>query len=180
LSNKLQDDVILDATDGARVIWRDSVTDADLFSLEYTPVDPSGILQAPKNALAGGPAGLFQNIDGLTGWRMLSALVTTHTIVSSATPAIDTDTTDEFTITGLATAITSMTLNLTGAPVNGQPLIVRILDNGVAHAIAWGAAFASRGVSLPITTVAGKYLYVGLIWNSTTNTWDCISVAQEV
>jgi len=105
----------------------------------------------------------------------------TTTVASSATPAIDTDVTNIFTITALAAAITSMTTNLTGSPANGQALVIRILDNGLGpYAIAWGAKFASRGVSLPITTVTSKYLYVGLIWNSTTTTWDCIAASQEV
>lgn len=104
----------------------------------------------------------------------------TNTVASSATPEIDVDTTDIFTITALAVAITSMTSGLSGTPVNGQKLIIRIKDNGTARAIAWGASFASRGASLPTTTVVGKYLYVGLIYNSTASVWDCVAVAQEV
>lgn len=103
----------------------------------------------------------------------------TDTTSSSATPSINTDTTDIFTITALATNITSMTTNLSGTPQNGQTLKIRILDNGTARTITWGAKFASRGVSLPTTTVISKYLYVGLIWNSTTGTWDCIATSQE-
>lgn len=102
-----------------------------------------------------------------------------NTTVSSATPAINTDTTDIFTITLLATAITSMTSGLTGTPTVGQRLIVRILDNGVARAITWGASFASRGVTLPTTTVISKYLYVGFVWNEVTTTWDCVAYSQE-
>ena len=121
--------------------------------------------------------------DGkIPSWVLMMAamLPTTTTITSAAAPAIDTDTTDEFVILALATNITSFTTNLTGTPVNGQSLIVRILDDGTPRSISWGSAFASRGVSLPITTVAGKYLYVGLVWNSTALTWDCLSAPQEV
>lgn len=103
-----------------------------------------------------------------------------NTIASSATPTINTDTTDIFTITALAAAITSFTTNLSGTPTEGQKLIIRILDNGTARAITWGASFASRGTTLPTTTVISKYLYVGLIWNSVTSTWDCIASVQEV
>ncbi len=107
------------------------------------------------------------------------AAVRTDTVASSATPTINTDTTDIFTITALAVAITSMTTNLSGTPVNGQKLIIRILDNGGARAITWGASFVSRGATLPTTTVLSKYLYVGLIWNSTATVWDCVATAQE-
>jgi len=104
----------------------------------------------------------------------------TNTVASHATPTINTDTTDDFTITALAEAITSMTTNLSGTPVNGQKLIIRIKDNGTARAITWGASFASRGATLPTTTVLSKYLYVGFIYNSTAAVWDCVSVANEV
>lgn len=103
----------------------------------------------------------------------------TNTTTSSATPTINTDTTDIFTITALATAITSMTTNLSGTPVNGQKLTIRIKDDGTARAITWGSSFASRGGTLPTTTVLGKYTYVGLIYNSTASKWDCVAVAQE-
>lgn len=104
----------------------------------------------------------------------------TNTTASSATPAINTDTTDIFTITALATAITSMTSSLSGTPVNGQSLIVRIKDDGTARAISWGASFASRGATLPTTTVLGKYTYVKFIYNSTATVWDCVAVSQEI
>lgn len=102
-----------------------------------------------------------------------------NTVASDATPDINVDTTDLFTITALATAITSMSSGLSGTPTNGQRLIIRILDDGTARAIAWGASFASRGATLPTTTVSGKYLYVGLIYNSTASVWDCVAVSQE-
>ena len=48
-----------------------------------------------------------------------------NTIDSSATPSINSDTTDLFTITALATGITNMSTNLTGTPVNGDLLEIR-------------------------------------------------------
>jgi hypothetical protein len=102
-----------------------------------------------------------------------------ETIASAAEPAIDTDTTDLFTITALAAAITSMTAKLSGKPHEGQRLTIRILDNGTARAISWGASFASRGATLPTTTVLGKYLYVELIFNAVAVKWDCVAVHQE-
>lgn len=104
----------------------------------------------------------------------------TGTTASSGTPTINTDNFDAYKITAQAAAITSMTTNLTGTPVENDQLQIIIKDNGGAQTIAWGASFASRGATLPITTVAGKWLRVGLIWNSTTSTWDCVAVALEV
>lgn len=102
------------------------------------------------------------------------------TVASSATPTINTDNFDAYTITALAAAITSMTTNLSGTPTAEQPLLIRILDNGTARAITWGASFASRGATLPTTTVLSKYLRVGFRWNEVASVWDCVSVAQEV
>lgn len=102
-----------------------------------------------------------------------------NSTASNATPAINVDTTDQFNITALAADITSMTSGLSGTPTDGQKLVIRILDNGTARAITWGASFASRGQQLPSSTIAGKYLYVTLIWNAVTSTWDCVGYSQE-
>jgi len=103
----------------------------------------------------------------------------TTTETSSATPTINTDNIDIHTITAQAEAITSMTTNLSGTPVNGQKLIIRIKDDGTARAITWGASFASRGATLPTTTVLGKYHHIGLIYNSTATIWDCVAAVVE-
>ena len=95
------------------------------------------------------------------------------TITSSATPTINTDNYDAVTITALAEAITSFTTNLSGTPTNFQKLIIRIKDNGTAQAITWGDSFQSGSVALPTTTVLGKTLMVGLIYDSVDSKWTC-------
>lgn len=95
------------------------------------------------------------------------------TIVSDAEPTVNTDNCDYVTITALATAITSMTTNLSGTPVNFQKLVFRIKDNGTARAITWGASFQSGTIALPTTTVAGKTLLVGFIYDSVDSKWTC-------
>lgn len=101
------------------------------------------------------------------------------TVASSATPTINTDNVDMFTITAQAAAITSFTTNLSGTPTTGQTLLIRIKDNGTARAITWWASFAARWEDLPTTTVISKYLYVLFLWNEVTSTRDCLSSAQE-
>lgn len=101
------------------------------------------------------------------------------TITSSATPTVNTDNCDAVTITALATAITSMTTNLSGTPTNFQKLIVRILDNGTARGITWGASFVAKGTTLPTTTVISKLLTVGFIYDTVAATWGCVAAAQE-
>lgn len=101
------------------------------------------------------------------------------TVASAAAPAINTDNFDLFSITAQAAAITSMTTNLTGTPVNGQTLVVRIKDNGTARAITWGAKFASGGVALPTTTVVNKVLRVAVEYDTVPALWRTTSVLQE-
>ncbi|MDA3815064.1 MAG: right-handed parallel beta-helix repeat-containing protein [Patescibacteria group bacterium] len=97
--------------------------------------------------------------------------VTTET--SSATPTINTDNLDAHSITALASAITSMTTNLSGTPTNFDKLLIRIKDNGTARAITWGTDFQDGSVALPTTTVAGKTLMIGLIYDSVDSKWTC-------
>ena len=98
------------------------------------------------------------------------------TVASSATPAIDTDTTDLFTITALAANITSMTSGLTGTPTDGQKLMIRI-KGAAAQTITWGASFISSGVAtLLASTVAGKTHTVGLVWDAALQDWVCVAV----
>jgi hypothetical protein len=92
---------------------------------------------------------------------------------SSATPAINVDTTDMFVITAQAVNITSMTTSLTGTPTDGQPLVIRIKDNGTARTITWGAKFEDGSVPLPTTTVANKTLLVGLMYDAADAKWAC-------
>ena len=101
------------------------------------------------------------------------------TIASSATPTVNTDNCDVVTITALATAITSMTTNLTGTPTNFQTLIFRILDNATGRAITWGAKFEDRGVALPTTTTSSKLLTVGFIYDTVDSIWGCVASADE-
>lgn len=95
-------------------------------------------------------------------------------IVSSATPAVNTDVTDVVNITALAVDVTSMTTSLTGTPPESARLIFKIKDDGVARAITWGAKFVAGTVALPTTTTASKIQYVGFIYDTNTATWQCV------
>jgi hypothetical protein len=95
----------------------------------------------------------------------------------SATPSINTDITDRASITGLAQNITSFSTNLTGTPINGDMLIIDIIDNGTARTLTWGSNFESSNVTLPTITVISTRLDVGFVWNSVTSKWRCIATA---
>ncbi len=116
------------------------------------------------------------SIATLTNKRITQRVLT---IVSNATPTINTDNYDCVRITTLATAITSMTTNLTGTPGEFDTLVLRFKDDGTARAITWGASFEAAGVALPTTTVANKRLTTGFIWDTVSSKWGCVSSAQE-
>jgi len=118
---------------------------------------------------------LYESIIDYQG--LLNHYSRTNGTASSATPTPNADTTDVYYITAQAEAATFGAP--TGTPHNGQKLIIRILDNGTARALAWNAIYASRGATLPATTVLGKTHYVGLIYNSNTTTWDCVAATVE-
>jgi hypothetical protein len=120
------------------------------------------------------PTGTVNNVS-TNGVR--AGIPRVETVASSATPAINIDITDQFNITALAVAITSMTSGLTGTTVDGQKLLIRIKDNGTARAITWGASFVASGAAaLPTTTVAGKTHLLGFIYDSAAGKWVCVAV----
>lgn len=98
-------------------------------------------------------------------------------ITSSATPTPTGDSVDQFEVTALAAGATVAAPAIT--PYDGQRIIIRIVDNGGAQTLAWNTVYAPVGASLPTTTVAGKYLYIGCIYNSQSSKWDVMSVAVE-
>lgn len=139
-----------------------------------------------NNVLLGNGTGALQAVAPSTAGYILGSTGSTwqaqpltriNSTASSATPAINTDTTDQFNITALAAAITSMTTNLTGTPRDGQHLLIRIKDNATARTITWGASFVSSGVAtLLATTVISKTHLIGLIYDSAATKWVCVAV----
>lgn len=85
--------------------------------------------------------------------------------------------TDQMHITGLSVN-TTIDISTTNA-WSGQKIIIRIRDNGTARTIAWNALFRAIGVTLPLTTVPNKLIYVTVIYNGSDLKWDVIAVAQE-
>lgn len=141
-----------------------------------------GVLAANNGTDFASAATTLSNLGGvgatatqtLTNKRITQRVVT---VTQSATPAINTDNTDVASITGLAQAITSMTTNLTGTPVDGDALLIRITDNGTARAITWGSSFEASTIALPTTTVISTMLITEFVWNTATSKWRCVGVA---
>lgn len=94
---------------------------------------------------------------------------------SSLTPTIASF--DQYVYTALAD---NLTINApTGTPVVGNKLLFAIKDNGTSRTLTWNAAFAPVGVTLPTATTAGKWTYVGCIYNASATRWDVIAVVVE-
>lgn len=100
----------------------------------------------------------------------------TGTTTSSATPTINTDNVDFYSLTAQAADITSFTTNLSGTPTEAQKLQIAITGTA-ARAITWGASFEASTVALPTTTVTTNRLDVGFVWNTVTSKWRCVASA---
>jgi hypothetical protein len=121
---------------------------------------------------------LLTSIQTQTNKRITKRVVTVN--APGATPSTNSDNRDISEFTGLNTAITSMTTNLTGTPVNGDTMQFMFVDDGTARAIAWGASFANGGmVNLPTTTVINTVLRVIVQYQTiaSLNKWVCVGVA---
>lgn len=92
---------------------------------------------------------------------------------SSATPTINTDNVDVYSLTAQTADITSFTTNLSGTPTLWQTLQINITGTAT-RAITWGASFESSTVTLPTTTNGTNMLSVLLQWNSATSKWRCV------
>ena len=110
----------------------------------------------------------------VTGGASTAPNVQAVTSAATVTPVFGNDLVK---ITAQAAALTIA--NPTGTAVPGAGLAIRTKDNGTARAISFGTQYRALGVTLPTTTVAGKTLYLGLIYNSDDTKWDVVAVAQE-
>ena len=99
--------------------------------------------------------------------------------VASGSTITPTWTTAIYTVTAQAEAFAIA--NPSGTPVNGQHLMLRIKDNGVARAISsFGTQYAPFGQALPTTTTAGKKMYISIRWDATASKADVLSWVNEV
>lgn len=97
---------------------------------------------------------------------------------SPATITPNADLTDFYNLSGLANILT---INApTGGPGSGQRLIIRLKDAGVGKALTWNAIYRFGTPAKPTTTVANHIHTVELIYNTSDNKWDALSVSDVV
>jgi hypothetical protein len=127
------------------------------------------------------PAGVDQQLLGIIAAQTVTNKRITRRVISPAanvgTPAINTDTCDIVDIAPLSTAINTMSTNLTGTPIDGDVLVIRITDNGTPRVITWGTGFEASTVALPITTVGGVMLTCGFQYNGATSKFRIVGIA---
>jgi len=109
----------------------------------------------------------------LTNKTITQRVITT---TDDATAVIDVTLTDTYELSAVANATTFST---TGTPVDGQKIMIRFKDAGVAKGLTWDAIFVAIGVTLPTTTVAGKWHYVGGVYNSSATKFHILAVGVE-
>lgn len=102
----------------------------------------------------------------------------TSVVASSATITVDPANYDMIVATSLAVACSVVA---TGAPTEGEKYIIRLLDNGTARAIGFNGSFrAGTDVALPTTTVAGKTIYMGFVYNSNVSKYDLVALTNNI
>lgn len=157
--------VLKAASTGQAVILQGSGSDTNVFLNLVTK--GSGLVQL--NGIAAVDVSTAQTITTKRITKRVSALS-----ANSATPAINTDTTDVVHITAQSAAITSFTTNLTGTPVDGDTLRISVTGT-TSVALTFGASFESSTVTLPTTTSSTTRLDIGFFWNTETSKWRCVA-----
>jgi hypothetical protein len=66
-----------------------------------------------------------------------------------------------------------------GTPEDAGTLMIRIKDNGTARALTFNAAYSGFAEALPTTTIAGKTMYIGFIYNATSEKWELMSIINQ-
>ena len=105
----------------------------------------------------------------------------TFNVATSSTPTPNASNTDQYILSSFGQVGGGIIQIPTGTANDDQRLMIRIKDKGAANALGWittAGGYRAVGVTLPTTTVAGKVLYVGCIYNSQDAYWDVVSVAQ--
>ena len=137
-------------------------------------------------------SGSWINVTGVGYVGSVGGLGYTGSVGSPLTPRVYSTTTltslapnsnlyDQHVITALASAL-SITAD-TGTPSEGQKMLFRFKDNGIARTLTWtvsGAkSFRAVGIILPTSTVISKVTYVGCVYNATDGFWDVIATLTQ-
>lgn len=129
----------------------------------------SGALSAASAAISGALT-VGGNVTVTGQSRVVSASVASGSTITPSSQVYD--------VTALAAAATIAVPSFTAA--NGLAGIIRIKDNGTARALTFAAGYTNvSGLDTPTTTVAGKLLTIGYMYNSATSKWEIQGINQS-
>jgi len=180
------DGVKLDGSTASRILSTDA-------SKNITALDTTTYPSLTELAYVKGVTSAIQTqIDGkisassssvLTNKTLIASSNVTEEITSITSSATPTPTggslRNAFDVTALAVGATFGAPS--GTPVHRNKLWITIKDNGGAQTLAWDSIYVAGGVALPTTTVAGKILNLGFIYNTNNslNKWQLVASSQE-
>lgn len=154
------------STGQAVLLSAESVTDTDV----YLNLQSQGAGTVRANGV---DVTTISGTQTLTNKRITKR---TGTATSSATPTINTDNVDFYSLTAQTVDITSFSTNLSGTPTTGQTLWIAITGTA-SRALTFGSSFEASTVALPTTTSGTSRLDMGFVWNSVTSKWRIVAAA---
>ena len=175
-------DVLNGVTEGIKV--KTSIQDSNGNEVIKTPATASAVNELTVTNAATGNAVQLSATGGDTNIGLVIAPKGTGkvridqkvvTTTDDATAVINCDITDQYQLSAIANA-TEFTV--TGTPTDGQKLIIRFKDAGVAKALTW-TGFTAIGCTLPTTTVADKWHYVGVVYNLAATAWHALVASVQ-
>ena len=107
-------------------------------------------------------------------------LIRTRTYISVADAQPNADMDDVVSITRQAEPLHVSNPSHAAALVDGHRLVLRIRDNGTSQDIVFGALYRGFSVPLPNSTVSGKTMYLGFVWNAADEKWDLIAFTTQI
>lgn len=141
-----------------------------------TTTTGTGVVTALGSAV--NTTGGFLTVDGTATLTNKRINPRTSTAASTATLTPDLAAYDQYNLTAQAVSLAVAAPN--GTPVDGNRLMIRILDNGTTRAITWDVTYTAIGSTLPTATAVSKMTYVGCVYNAANLRWDVVAVATQV
>lgn len=156
------------------VTWADRIYDAlaNLVDVDDLSINTASFVTPSGTQTITGAKTFSALLTASAGVKTIARVVTT---TDDATAVIDVDITDQYQLSAVANATT---FTVTGTPTDGQKLIIRFKDAGVAKGLTF-TGFTAMGATIPTTTTAGKWGYVGCIYNSAATTWHVVVAQTE-
>ena len=122
--------------------------------------------------------GAFTTLTASTNINSTRINPRTSTATSTATLTPDISAFDQYNLTAQASILTVAAP--IGTPVDGNKLIIRIMNIGVGYSISWNATYTVIGTTLPASMPPAKMIYVGCIYNAANTRWDVVAVTTQV